>query len=202
MKYAALRFTKIDIFADAIAQLKTRFSIIKNNSGIVAVEMALLLPFLLLMFIGLVEVTRYILITQKAEKTATAVSDIVAQATTVTTADLDLILAASANMMNPYSLTNNGVVIVSSVTKTGTANPKVGWQRKGGGTLNKNSKIGAVGAFATLPSSLTLADKDNVIIAEMYYQFVPIMGDFLLGNRLVYRNAYFKPRLGALNTLN
>ena len=167
-----------------------------------ALEFALLIPFLLLMFLGLIEMSRLILVTQKAEKVATTIADITAQATSMSTSELNLILGATGNLMAPYRFTTNGVVIVTSVSKTGTNPPKVRWQHRGGGTKTATSLIGAVGANATLPTGLTLDDKDNIVIAEVFYTYTPIMGTYILGERNIYKTAYYRPRLGALETLN
>ena len=60
----------------------------QDASGVAAVEFALLLPMLLALLIGCLEVTFKIWSTQKAEKLAVTLSDVIAQSTAVTSADL------------------------------------------------------------------------------------------------------------------
>ena len=102
---------------------------------------------------GAIEVTRYILIVQKVEKTAVTISDVVSQGTTISTSDLNNILTAAGQVMQPYTFGPNGYVIISSVTQTGayTINnpPLVNWQyTSSGGTWTQNSQVGTTGGSA------------------------------------------------------
>src|SRR5688572_17391883 len=65
---------------------------LNENSGIAAVEFALLVPILITLFFGAVEVTRFILVSQKVEKLAHTVADVTAQSKTLSTAQLDQLL--------------------------------------------------------------------------------------------------------------
>jgi Flp pilus assembly protein TadG len=172
-----------------------------NASGIVATEFALMAPVLLLLFLGGFEVTRFILLQQKTEKVAYTIGDVVTQNTTITNAQLAQIVTAASQIMQPYTFGANGVVIVSSVYQTGTVNPPtVRWRYTGGGTLARTSTVGNVNGNATLPAGLTLNDKDNVIIAEVYYRYSPMFSGGVVGTQDIYKSTVFKPRLGALTT--
>lgn len=173
----------------------------RNRQGIAATEFALLMPALLLLFFGVVEVSRFLIISQKVEKLAFSSSDVVAQSSTVTTAELTAMLDATVHVMKPYDFGPNGVVIITSVYRAAGANgAKIAWQRTGGGTLVKTSKLGTTGATPTLPPGLTLNERDNIIVAEVYYNFRPWFAGQMLDPSTIYQRAFFKPRLGALNT--
>lgn len=171
-----------------------------NVRGIAATEFALVAPMLLLLILGGFEFSRYMLIHQKTEKVAYTVSDVVSQNTSVTDAELTQISNAAAQIMAPYSFSSQGVVIVTSVYKPVGSAAKVNWRHSGGGALVRASQIGAVGGAATLPTGLELNDKDNVIVAEIYYFYTPLFGGSLIANGDIYKTAIFKPRLGALTT--
>ncbi|MDX1974290.1 MAG: TadE/TadG family type IV pilus assembly protein [Rickettsiales bacterium] len=179
--------------------------LIRTQEGIAYLEFALALPVLLTMFLGAVEVTRYVLVAQKVEKISVTMSDLVAQSSTMSSNELDVLVQAAGQVMQPYNFKPDGYVIVSSVTKTGTAQPVVSWQYRGGGDWVQPSKVGTQGGAATLPSGFSMVDKDNVIIAEIYYRFTPLMGN-MVGNVIsgstLYRHAIFKPRLGDLKVLS
>jgi Flp pilus assembly protein TadG len=182
-----------------------------SQAGAAFVEFALSLPVLLVLLMGVVEITRYILIVQKVEKAAMIVSDVSAQGSTISTTDLNNIVTAASQVMQPYGFGANGFVIVSSVTQTGTysaANPpKVNWQYTSSGangSWTQPSQIGTPGLAATLPlpAGTTLNDKDNVIVTEIFYNFQPIVStNGLIGTTKIYRTGLYKPRLGALSTL-
>lgn len=171
-----------------------------DSQGVALVEFALTLPFLLAMFMGTVEYSRYILINQKLDKTVNTVGDVVAQSEEVTTGEIDVLFGAVQHIMEPYSFNSNGRIIITSVSQT-NGTPKVKWQYAGGGTMTHNSSVGAVNATAALPGGMTLYDGEDIIVAEIYYNFTPMMVQDMLGTKSISKIAVFKPRLGALSTL-
>jgi hypothetical protein len=104
--------------------------------------------------------------------------------------------------MQPFSFNQNGVVIISSIYKPTGQAPTICWQYYGGGTLIKTSKIGTTGQPPSLPNGLTLNDNENVIVSEVYYNFVPLFlnaGSFdAFTASTLYRIAVYKPRLSQL----
>ncbi len=184
-------------FKTVLAQLWHR------KDGVAAMEFALLAPLLLLMGFGAFEVTRYLLVEEKSDKVAYIIADVIAQdtATTLTISELDQTMYAATKIMDPFPFGASGYVIVSSVSRTGSSNPmKVSWQYKGGGTMVRASKVGVVGGTAVLPGNLSIADKENVIVVEVYYLYTPLFAAGYVNALELYRTAIFKPRLGALTT--
>src|SRR4051812_44434165 len=119
--------------------LLRRFTFFKRaQEGVAYLEFAICLPFLLALLMGAVEITRYILIAQKLEKVAFTLADVTSQGQTITTAQLDRIVTAASQVMQPYTFSANAYVIITSVTQTGAytgSNPAIiKWQYKGGGT--------------------------------------------------------------------
>ena len=178
----------------------------KAQEGLAYLEFAIALPFLLLMLMGAIEITRYILITQKVEKVAVTIADLVSQGSTISNSDLNNIIVAAQQVMLPYTFDSNAYVIITSVKQTGAYTvsnpPRVSWQYKGGGTWTQNSQIGSPGTSASLPNSMTLFDKDNIIITEVFYNFQPLLvTNGVIGTTSLYKVGVFKPRLGDLSTL-
>ncbi len=170
-----------------------------DTGGVAAVEAALLLPVLLTTFIGCTEVTFKIWSTQKVEKLAVTLADVVTQSQTVSCEGLQQLVAASNRIMEPFEFDSNGVIFVSSVyVPQGETVPIVNWQAEKTGDFAALSKLGAKGDDAELPQDLTLVEKDNVIVAEIYYKYEPIMPGLMFDEAVIYRRAFFKPRLGSL----
>jgi hypothetical protein len=170
-----------------------------DQRGVAAIEAALLLPVLLALFIGCTEVTFKIWSTQKAEKLAVTLADVVAQGQTVSKDDMEYMVGAADNIMDPFNFGVDGVIYISSVyVAQGETDPKVNWQCKMEGSFDVLSEIGVKGAAAELPEDLTLAERDNVIVAEIFYKYTPIAPGFMFDESTIYRRAFFKPRLGAL----
>jgi Flp pilus assembly pilin Flp len=178
----------------------------RNNRGVAAIEFALLLPMLVTLMIGCLEVTFKIWSTQKAEKLSVTLADVIAQSQEVTTADLDSLVSAVDKIMEPFPFGDDGAVIISSVYLPSPeegeelGEPIVNWQRKfpASGGLSATSKIGAEGDEATLPDGFDMYEKENCIVAEVFYIYTPIMPGFLFDEAITYRRSFFKPRLGAL----
>lgn len=178
----------------------------RSESGIAYLEFALALPLLMALFMGAVDVTRYIIIVQKIDKAVSTMSDVVAQSNTISTSQLNTLSLAVRQVMQPYPFNTNGYVIISSVTKNGTSPPTVNWQYTGGGSWTQPSQVGITGSPASwLPFVApynTMDDKENVIITEVYYNFVPLLANSVIPSIAVKKVAAFKPRLGTLNSLS
>lgn len=177
------------------------------QEGVAYLEFAIATPLLLLMLMGAIEVTRYMLIVQKVEKVSVTIADVVSQGSEVTSDQLNITLTAAAELMLPYDFPPDGYVIISSVKQTGTYSatnpPRINWQYAGGGNWLHNSRIGAQGTSASLPNNLTLYDKDNVIVTEVFYNYQPLIAtNGVISGGEIYKVGLFKPRLGDLSTLN
>ena len=156
---------------------------IRDERGFAAGEFALWLPVLLLIILGCFEATRYILIHQKLDRAASQVADLVGQSEGMTSAQLTAVYDAAIEQMKPYDLNTQGKIIVSSVFRaTGQPSPRVIWQRTHGPSIG-NSAIGAEGAVADLPNNFTLAEAEDVVAAEVLYQYEPVFFGAFSGMR-------------------
>ena len=174
----------------------------RDRRGSVLAEAAVIMPLLVLLLLGGYDIARLALLQQKLSRTTIAAADIVSQGETISQPEVDSILSATGTMMVPFTTGASQQVVVSSVSRTGAANPKVDWQRLGGGTLSGvTSRIGAVGADATLPAGFLVRDGENVIIAEIFYQFSPTFLVDLFPANILYHRAMFRPRVISLSTL-
>lgn len=180
-----------------------------GQRGIAATEFALMLPIWFMLLIGASDGCFYMLINERVDRISYSVTDIVAQYQAISLANLNNIILAAGQLMNPFTFGVNGVVIVTSVYKAPGQNPTICWQYSGGGTLSKPSQIGTSngaancsnGANATLPNGLILNDKDNIIISEVFYNFTPLfLSDTMFPVKNLYRVAVYKPRLSPLIT--
>jgi Flp pilus assembly pilin Flp len=176
----------------------------QDNRGVAAIEFALLLPMLIVLLIGCLEVTFKIWSTQKAEKLSVTLSDVIAQSTSVSNADLVSLIGAVDKIMDPFPFGDNeGKIIITSLyVPQGETEAEVNWQCSfpASGGLSSTSEFGAKGDVADLPDGFTLIEKDNVIVTEIFYRYTPIAPGLLFDEAIVYRRALFKPRLALLVT--
>ncbi|MGQ0677891.1 MAG: TadE/TadG family type IV pilus assembly protein [Rhodospirillales bacterium] len=177
-----------------------------DGSGALVAEFALTLPMMLILVMGGAEVGRFMLLNQKMDRAATSMADLAAQEEAMTVATLNGLFAAVSPTMTPFTLGGNAVMIVSSIRLVGST-PIISWQRTGAGTLTKASKIGTQGGVATLPSGLTVKTSETIIVAELYYNFTTLFvpNAYTIGaieNQTLYHRAFFRPRIGALDTIS
>ena len=131
-----------------------------------AVEFAMLVPILILMYVGTVEIGNLLTLTRRVETAASTAADLAAQKREVSTAELDDIVKASESILAPYDTTPLKVV-VSSVVADQNNQGKVAWSCSGSGSGR------AAGSSYALPTGTT-APNSSVIVAEVTYAFTPM----------------------------
>ncbi|NDE90431.1 MAG: pilus assembly protein [Alphaproteobacteria bacterium] len=177
---------------------------LKDTRGVAAIELAIVLPLLMTLFLGVVEISNFVLVNQRTEKMAYTISDVVSQGETITTAELDNILAATSEIMKPFPFNTLGHVIITAVHRNVNDTPKVAWQYEGGGTLHDtHSHFGGPGFGSPLPQGFILNERETVIITEIYYNHENLVTTMFNGsNPQLYKFAFYKPRLGALDVIS
>lgn len=185
-----------------LSALKRLRRLIVDRTGGILIEVAVAMPILVLITLGGIEVSRYVLLNQKLDRVAASTGDLVAQAETISATDIDNLFEAAKFVIKPFTLTDQGVIIVSSISTTGGQPPKINWQHTGGGTLVVPSAIGVPGGNATLPPGFSVVPGDSVIVAEVYFDYVPWPVSGVTSNKRLYHLALFRPRFGSLTALN
>lgn len=182
----------------------------RDRAGSTIVEFAVIVPIVLFVLLGMYDTARYILLNQKLDRAAATMSDLVSRPTNISATEINQLMDAADEILRPFNLGTSGGVIVSSVFKPVGNAATVTWQITGGGPVVPPSAVGGVGDSATMPSGFVVRDNENIITAEVYYDFEPIFlnalksvlnsGDFL-PDGVIFQTAYRQPRLGDLSTL-
>jgi Flp pilus assembly protein TadG len=174
-----------------------------DRRGALIAEFAAAMPVLVILLLGGVEVSRFALLNQRMDRLATVMGDLVAQAETLSENDVTQLFQATGHVAWPFDMATKGNVIISSISipaPPAAQTPKITWQRHIGGLVS-SSQIGAQNAAPTLPGGLTVATGQTLIVAEVYYDFSPMLiGSLVLAHR-IYHRAFFRPRIGALTAL-
>ncbi len=178
----------------------------REDRGAMVAEFALMLPVMMILVMCGGEMGRFMLLNQKMDRAATTMADLVSQEETMTTAKMTTLFSVVTPTMTPFALGAKSTMIVSAITLVGST-PTVKWQRTGGGTFSQASKIGAQGGTATLPTGMTVAAGQTIIVAEMFYDFTTLFvpNTYTIGvidNQTLYHRALFRPRIGALDTIS
>jgi Flp pilus assembly protein TadG len=158
-----------------------------DERGVSAVEFAMLLPLMLTLYLGTVEVSQGIAADRKVTLTARTVADLVAQVSTINNNDMTNSLNAASAVIVPFSASNLKVT-VSSVKIDGNNNATVDWSD----TLNGTAR--AKGSSVSLPSALVVANT-SLIWAEVQYTYKPTIGYVVSGTLTLKEQIYMRPRV-------
>jgi Flp pilus assembly protein TadG len=175
------------------ARLADMFS---HEGGIAAVEFAMILPILLVLWIGGVEVTGALSLDRRLNNLASAMGDLVARDKKLTYADIDDIFELADAALYPYDATGIALRITAvDMDEGGVAT--VGWTRKQG-TLPTGIPNWVRGdpMNAEVPAELRVADS-QIIMAEVYHTYRPAVGYVMTGDVDLDDRMFFVPRLVA-----
>ena len=174
---------------------------LREDRGAIAIEFGLVISTLIVILMGCFEASRYILLNQKLDRTSSSVADLIAQASGITAGVLSDTYAAADEQTQPFDLTGHGRVIITSVfNASGTVN--VVWQCKGGGSYTAaTSKIGTKGGPATMPTNLPVSLNENVVVAEVFYDYKPFLFNGIFQPAVFRHTTFTRPRGSLLVTV-
>ncbi len=183
-------------FLNGCGRLRSRASSFAAQSrGSVLLETAFIIPILLLLVMGGIEVSRFILMDQKLARVASNAADLTARTVDPTVADIQQVFSAVEYIAEPFELDDDDIVIISSVSRpVGTTSTQVDWQETGGGGGSEESRIGATGETADLPAVLNLREGQALIVGEAFYEYEPFFFRGFIEPKTVYHVAFYRPR--------
>lgn len=161
----------------------------KDRRGVSAVEFAMLLPLMLTLYLGGVEVSQGVSIDRKVTLTARAVADLAAQSTAINNAEMGNILDAATSVAAPYPISNLKVK-VSSISIDAQGQGKIVWSDA------MNTTARPVNQAVSVPQSLALPNT-TLIWGEVEYSYTPTIGYVMTGTLALKDEIYMRPRLSA-----
>lgn len=195
------------------------------QQGVALIEFALTLPFLLLLLVGAIEITRMMLFYQKIDNATSNVADVITRMNfeeVPCTGPLGLFTIYDSTlpkMVSPYDFKGNGGGMIVSAVEAKYPDPndasddeplrqRITWQWNSGGYA---SKLGVAGAgpnkaewpavFNAAPNEGGMFNGDRIIAVEVYYNYSPLLpglsGILDLENVTeVYKKAFYRARFG------
>ncbi len=181
--------SRIKLEADLIAQdLRARFGrLARDERGVSAVEFAMLLPLMVTLYLGAVELSQGIGADRKVTITARTVADLVSQVTTVNNNDMTNSLNAATAVIAPFSAAQLKVV-VSSIAIDAQGKATIAWSD----TLNGTAR--AKGSTVALPAALAIPNS-SLIWSEVQYNYKPVIGYVITGSLNLKDQIYMRPRM-------
>jgi Flp pilus assembly protein TadG len=185
--------------ARSIAFRFRRFGLAER--GAAAVEFALILPLMLLLYVGSIEVSDLISVDRRVTVVSSTLGDLVARTDgNLAQSTLNDYFNASAQILTPYTTTGLKQLITSVyVAANGTAT--VRWNKQSGGATTRAN--GTVLTLQQLPAEIRDISRGKyVIMSEVSYAYQPMMGMmFQTPITLVSKNFHL-PRFGKEITSN
>jgi Flp pilus assembly protein TadG len=169
-----------------------------RESGAIAVEFAFVAPVMLAMFFGVTELALALGAKGDVSNLASVGADLVAQESSVTTADMTNVFGALSAMLFPYSTTSAQITISSVIDNNTSTSGKVAWSCTQGGTARA---VNSVYTFpATAQGVITSGSGGSVIMAEVTYSYslpfnISLPGTINLSGPYAMSNTFYsKPR--------
>jgi Flp pilus assembly protein TadG len=187
------------------ARLST-FNLITDRSGVAAIEFAMIVPIMLVMFFGTVEVSSGVAADRKITLAARALSDLTSQfPASVADSDLQNIFAASSSILTPYSVTPTQPTI-SEVYVDASKVAKIQWSKAATialvsgapkATLQTSTRTKGDVVTTAIPPGLLISGT-YLIWSEIDYRYVPAVGYIMAKAGVLLHEATFtRPRQSA-----
>jgi Flp pilus assembly protein TadG len=173
----------------------------RDRRGVSAVEFALILPIMLLLWAGSVELSEALSVDRKANQLASTVGDLVAQRASMNTTEMNNIFDASTAIMEPYE-TAPVQILVIAVNIVSTSSQTVAWARA------RNDSAPAAGGASPIrvPSAIATVGS-QVVVARVRYEFESPFSGFMqsitgLSSYTFEHTFMLRPRLGGTITFS
>jgi hypothetical protein len=151
---------------------KSPLNYLKADSGIAAIEIAFILPFLLFLYFGLLDLTGLISMNRKVTSAANAVADLVGQnRTEIQKSKVEDYINAVSLIMRPRP-DNEVTVVVQGYRKSGASISKI-WE------VTNGDGPGCSGNPDTTEMEDLMDAGNDIIVAQTCTTFAPYVGTFL-----------------------
>jgi Flp pilus assembly protein TadG len=180
----------------SLSRLKQAFAgLSQDSSGLAAVEFAVILPLMLVLFFGVAELSSGIAVGRKITMVAQSLSDLTSRSTSVDDTEIANFKTIGGAMLTPYAATPLKVTISELWIKPDTGHARVQWSSD----VTKRP----IRSEVAIPPDLIAKDPSNNIIANQYlifsevsYLYTPAVG-YVMGKAGVTLSdvSYTRPRI-------
>jgi Flp pilus assembly protein TadG len=166
-----------------LGSLATRFA--RDVRGVAAVEFALVVPVLIICYMGLAEFCQAYMAQKRAQHTTSQIADMVARAPDTSRAEIDAIFDVGSLIMQPFPEAPLALR-VTSITRGADGIARVDWSRGRG--------MPVLTGVQTVPAGL-IANGETIIMGETRYGYDSPMDRLLPGTTDFGGRHYLRPRL-------
>jgi Flp pilus assembly protein TadG len=165
------------------------FELPGNNSGVAAIEFAMIIPLMAMMLVGTNEFSAGVAVDRKVTLMARTLSDLTSQNTSVTDTQFTNFFNASKAIMTPYASTPVEGTITELYVNPSTLKAQVQW--------SKGAHAHSPGDIIDIPDALKISDT-YLILSEVKYKYVPSIAWFInkIDGITLSDISYTRPRQG------
>lgn len=160
---------------------KSLSALYRNVSGMAATEFALILPFLVFLFFGLVEASTALTVNRKVAISANTLADLAAQSEFLIDNQMDDLFEGVKSIVEPNDSSGMALRLVS-VVKDASGDPIVHWSRDSDG----NTPYTAGAYYTSLDNNAVLSDIGSLIVVEMTYTYLPSITNHVISTPIVF----------------
>lgn len=159
---------------------------IRDVRGVSAIEFALILPVMVTLYLGGVELSNMAIVHRKAVQVASTAADLVAQDTQISNAEMADIFTALNAILAPFD-PSRATIRITSLTADSSNIARVDWSDAVG------TSVRGTGSTVTLPTGLITSGL-SVVMAEVTYSYEADYGIFTSEPSVITETFYLKPR--------
>lgn len=178
----------------ALAAWRRALLLRNDTRGVSAVEFAMIVPLMFLMFFGMLDVSNGFAVDRKVSQISQGMADLASRYTTLAETDVSNFFIIADAMLTPYDKTQLKATISQVYIDPSSKTAKVVWSR---GDQKKD-----VGTVVSVPTNLIVKDDNGNYVANQYlilgeanYTYVPTIGWVVPKGGLTLSDAmYTRPR--------
>jgi hypothetical protein len=191
----------IALAVERITRTIRRFA--RANEAVALIEFALIMPVMLMLYLGSVELSQAINVDQRVTNISATVGDLVAREKNVIPAsDLTDYFQASKAILSPYT-TSGLVQTVTLVAVDNSGVTNVRWTMPSSGTATQIVGQPWAGLHPIPASMIAISHNNWIIVSEASYAYKPaIAGPFVQSTMPLYHQTFYLPRFASIICYN
>lgn len=156
-------------FTAVAAGLKRRMrQFARDVRGVAAIEMAIIFPVMIVLYIGLVDVTNLLMVNRRVTLTTSTLADLVTQAdSSITTADIDGVFESARAIFEPMPV--DGISLNLWAFRMEDGSPTLQWQYTNGVTCGEPPEGGD-------DMESLMEDGNDIVVGRVCYSQDAILG--------------------------
>ncbi len=160
----------------------------KNEDGVAALEFALILPLLAIMYFGTIEISLLVEANRRVTSTTSSIADLVARTSEVNYCEIEDVFFASSRIIREKDPTKVKMRITSIVEDPKSGKPTVEWSQGRGG-----QSAHAEGTNVTVETGI-MPSAGSVIFAEVEYSYDTPFQHIVPSTSKLKKQFYLRPR--------